>query len=128
VRSFYRVRVPQTIWRPDACAHDARDDLSAAGRSASNVRPTWRTASRGSTCSRQTWSHADREKPAPALRVRGTDPGATDLVLVVHEGDNSPPWPLASARLIPPSYRVRLFDPGDAAAALWARRYRSAQL
>lgn len=61
------------------------------------------------------WIHADPAKPAPPLTLSMNNLHGTDLVVIVDEGDNSP-LPLTSARLLLPSYRVRLFR--DAGASL----------
>jgi hypothetical protein len=64
------------------------------------------------------WVHADQESPAPALvlPLRRQSNGR-DMLVTVGEGDNSP-LPLASARLLLPAYRLRLFRERDAALRL----------
>jgi hypothetical protein len=64
------------------------------------------------------WVHADQESPASAL-VMGLrrQLNVRDVLLTVDEGDNSP-LPLASARLLLPAYRLRLFRERDAALRL----------
>jgi hypothetical protein len=52
------------------------------------------------------WSHTDTDSPAPPLVLRLGEPGATELLLVVHEGDNSP-LPIGASRLELPSHRLR---------------------
>ena len=63
------------------------------------------------------WSHADQESPAPALTMAVRPLDGRDVLVTVEEGDNSP-LPLASARLLLPSYRLRLFRERDAALRL----------
>jgi hypothetical protein len=59
-----------------------------------------------------TWRHADQQTAAPALSLKLETVDATDLLLVVDEGDNAP-LPITSARLLLPSYRLRFFQPPD---------------
>ncbi len=63
------------------------------------------------------WSHADQDTPAPALTMTVRPLEGRDVFVTVEEGDNSP-LPLASARLLLPSYRLRLFRQRDAALRL----------
>ena len=63
------------------------------------------------------WAHADQESPAPALTLRLGQVDAREVMVIVEEGDNSP-LPLASARLLLPAYRLRLFRERDAALRL----------
>ena len=63
------------------------------------------------------WSHADQESAAPALTLMLPPIDGRDLLLTVDEGDNTP-LPLASARLLLPAYRLRLFRERDAALRL----------
>jgi hypothetical protein len=52
------------------------------------------------------WSHTDPDSPAPPLVLRLGEPDATELLLAVHEGDNSP-LPIGASRLQLPSHRLR---------------------
>ena len=54
------------------------------------------------------WIHADQETPAPALTLALRSVDTKELLIVVEEGDNSA-LPIATARLLLPSYRMRLF-------------------
>lgn len=63
------------------------------------------------------WSHADQDSPAPALTMALRQLNVRDVLVTVEEGDNSP-LPLASARLLLPAYRLRLFRERDAALRL----------
>jgi hypothetical protein len=63
------------------------------------------------------WSHADQESPAPALTIPLSRVDTRDLFVTVEDGDNSP-LPLASARVLLPAYRLRLFRERDAALRL----------
>jgi uncharacterized protein DUF3999 len=62
----------------------------------------------GETIGTASWVNADQERPAPPLVVPVAGPGSKEVLLVVEEGDNTP-LPIASARLLLPSYRMRLF-------------------
>jgi hypothetical protein len=63
------------------------------------------------------WSHADQESPAPALTMTIQPVEGREVLVTVEEGDNSP-LPLAPARLLLPSYRLRLFRERDASLRL----------
>jgi hypothetical protein len=54
------------------------------------------------------WVHADQDKPAMPLTLSVRPLHATALLVIVDEGDNTP-LPLGTARLLLPSYRIRLF-------------------
>jgi hypothetical protein len=55
-----------------------------------------------------TWVHADQDTQAPALVMSLPSVDAKDVLMIVEEGDNSP-LPITGARLLLPSYRMRLF-------------------
>ena len=69
------------------------------------------------TLATSNWSHADQDSPAPALTMTVRPLEGRDVFVTVEEGDNSP-LPLASARLLLPAYRLRLFRQRDAALRL----------
>lgn len=72
------------------------------------------------------WSHADQESAPPALTMPLLPTETREVFVTVEDGDNSP-LPLASARLLLPSYRLRLFRERDAALRLaYGRRDLSA--
>jgi len=58
------------------------------------------------------WAHADQDSPAPALTMAIPPMEGREVLLTVQEGDNSP-LSLAPARLLLPSYRLRLFRERD---------------
>ena len=64
-----------------------------------------------------TWTHADRNEPAPALMLPAELAKTTELWLSVDEGDNSA-LPLTGVRLLLPSYRLRFYQPAGAALRL----------
>jgi hypothetical protein len=57
------------------------------------------------------WMHTDQDNPAVGLTVNIPSMQATDLLVIVDEGDNAP-LPIGRAQLLLPSYRLRLFRPG----------------
>jgi hypothetical protein len=61
------------------------------------------------------WVHADQDRPAPPLTMAVPPLQGTALFIVVDEGDNTP-LPISTARVLLPSYRIRLFR--DSGAAL----------
>jgi hypothetical protein len=63
------------------------------------------------------WVHADRERPAPALTLAIPSLEATDLLLVVDEGDNRA-LTIAAPRLLLPTYRLRFYRPAGATLRL----------
>jgi hypothetical protein len=60
------------------------------------------------------WMHADQENPSVALTVSLPPMQATDLLVIVDEGDNAV-LPIGRAQVLLPSYRLRLFRPGATA-------------
>jgi hypothetical protein len=69
------------------------------------------------TLSTATWVHADQDRPAPPLLVSLPAVDSKQVLLVVEEGDN-PALPIASARLLLPAYRMRLFRDSNQALRL----------
>jgi hypothetical protein len=59
------------------------------------------------------WSHADQESAAPALTLTVRPLDGRELFVTIDDGDNSP-LAIASARVLLPSYRLRLFRERDA--------------
>jgi len=57
------------------------------------------------------WVHADQDKPAMPLALTVPPIQGTVLFIVVDEGDNTP-LPIGTARLLLPSFRVRLYREG----------------
>ena len=54
------------------------------------------------------WVHSDQDRPAPPLTLALPTLDASELLLVVDEGDNTP-LPIVSARVLLPAYRLRLY-------------------
>jgi hypothetical protein len=69
------------------------------------------------TVAQATWAHAVQETLAAPLTLQIPTVAATDLLVVVEEGDNSP-LPVESARILLPRYRLRLFSNNAAALRL----------
>jgi hypothetical protein len=59
------------------------------------------------------WVHADQDKPAMPLTLDMPPLHAAEVLVIVEEGDNTA-LPLAGARLLLPSYRLRLFREANA--------------
>jgi hypothetical protein len=64
-----------------------------------------------------TWSHADADEAASALVLPLTRIDSQELWLSIDEGDNTP-LPLAGARLLFPSYRLRFYRRPDTSLTL----------
>jgi hypothetical protein len=56
------------------------------------------------------WQHADQTLPAQPLNVAVDRAAATDLLIVIEEGDNRP-LALTAVRVLLPAWRVRFFRP-----------------
>jgi uncharacterized protein DUF3999 len=69
------------------------------------------------TLSTATWVHADEARPAPPLVLSLPGVDSKQLLLIVEEGDNTA-LPIASARLLLPAYRMRLFRDSNQALRL----------
>jgi hypothetical protein len=54
------------------------------------------------------WSHADQDKPASPLTVSMRPLRKTEFFVIVDDGDNAP-LQISGARILLPSYRLRLF-------------------
>jgi hypothetical protein len=54
------------------------------------------------------WVHADQDAQAAPLEIAVPPLATTDALVIVDEGDNAP-LPLGAARILLPSYRVRLY-------------------
>ena len=63
------------------------------------------------------WSHADQGSPGPPLTLALRQVESADVIVAVEEGDNSP-LPIASSRLLLPSYQLRLIRDRDAVLRL----------
>ncbi len=63
------------------------------------------------------WTHADQDRPTPALMVPLPTADAKELLLIVEEGDNTP-LPLEPPRVLLPAYRLRFFRERGAALRL----------
>ncbi len=57
---------------------------------------------------RVSWTHADEGAPAPSVSLAVPKTEAKGLLVMVEEGDNAP-LPIASARILLPSYHLRFF-------------------
>src|SRR5260370_38763233 len=64
-----------------------------------------------------TWVPADQGTPAPAVTLSLPTVETRQLLVIVEEGDNSP-LPIATVRLLLPSYRLRFFRESGASLRL----------
>jgi hypothetical protein len=64
------------------------------------------------------WQHADQGTPAEPLEISLRPGDRVQLLLIVEEGDNRP-LPIAAARLLLPSWRLRFFKPGAAVSLVY---------
>ncbi len=64
-----------------------------------------------------TWIHAERAEAAPALTLVVPQVDATDLWLIIDEGDNAA-LPITAVQLLLPSYRLRFYRPAGSTLRL----------
>ena len=63
------------------------------------------------------WSHSDADKPADALTLSIVSGDASEIWLLVDEGDNRA-LPITGVRLLLPSYRLRFYRPARSSLSL----------
>jgi hypothetical protein len=114
--SYYRVRLPfpnlpaaQLVLTTSARVFERIAGLSVERPADARHRDPWL-----SQIATARWAHAEQSRPAPALTLTLSPVDATEMLLVVSEGDNSR-LPITAARLLLPSYRIRLFRDDRAA-------------
>jgi len=114
--SYYRVRLPfpnlpsaQLVLTTSARVFERIAGVSVERPADARHRDPWL-----SQVATARWAHAEQSRPAPALTLSLSPVDATELLLVVSEGDNSR-LPITAARLLLPSYRIRLFRDDRAA-------------
>lgn len=111
-RSVYRIALPERRLPAGSLSVETSARVFQRSVQVGVVRPAdWnrREASFDALTS-TTWRHTDEQAVAPALTLQLGPMDATELWLVVDEGDNAP-LPLSRARLLLPSYRLRFFAP-----------------
>jgi hypothetical protein len=108
--SYYRVRLPfpnlpsaQLVLTTSARVFERIAAVSIERPADTRHRDAWL-----SQIATGRWAHAEQSRPAPALTLSLSPVDATELLLVISEGDNSR-LPITATRLLLPSYRVRLF-------------------
>ena len=118
-RSYYRLHLPtaglppsRVVLKTNARVFERRVVLSIAHEPTERRRERW-----AEPLATAAWRHVDLETPAPALMLSIPTVGATDLMVVVDEGDNSA-LPLDPPSLLLPSYRLRFFRDADASMTL----------
>jgi hypothetical protein len=114
--SYYRVRLPfpnlpsaQLVLTTSARVFERIAAVSLERPADKNHRDAWL-----SQIATGRWAHDQQSRPAPALTLSLSPVDATELLLVISEGDNSR-LPITNARLLLPSYRIRLFRDDRAA-------------
>ncbi len=115
-RSVYRVKYPvaglpetRLVLSTTARVFERRVSV-AEEREPDNVR---RRDAWLDTITTTRWVHADQDKPAMPLTLSVRPLHATELLVIVDEGDNTP-LPIGTARVLLPAYRIRLFRESDA--------------
>jgi hypothetical protein len=114
--SYYRVRLPfpnlpsaQLVLTTSARVFERIAAVSVERPADARHRDAWL-----SQIATGRWAHAEQSRPAPALTLPLSPVDATELLLVISEGDNSR-LPITTTRLLLPSYRIRLFRDDRAA-------------
>jgi hypothetical protein len=122
VTSYYRVRLPfanlpsaRLVLTTTARVFDRTVGVSVERPADQRHRDVWL-----SPVASARWGHADRQTPAPSLTLQLSSTDQMDLLIAIREGDNSR-LPLTAARLLLPSYRVRLFRDGSAMRMAYGR-------
>ena len=123
-RSVYRVAYPtdnlpavRLVMTTAARVFDRRVTLGEARERDQRRRDPW-----FQTLATAAWRHSDQDRPARPLTIDLPPPQARELLVVVDEGDNTP-LPIESARLLLPSYRIRLYRAsGTALRVAYGRR------
>ena len=113
-RTVYRLRLPfaqlpsaRLVLTTEARVFDRGVQIGIERPPDRRRRETWLDWVAGSR-----WLHADRDRPAPPLQLTFGPVDATELLVVVDEGDNRA-LPLGPAQLLLPSYRLRFFRAAD---------------
>jgi hypothetical protein len=123
-RSVYRVTYPiedlppaRLVMTTPARVFDRRVTLGEERERDARRRDPW-----FQTLATAAWRHSDQDRPARPLTVDLAPPQARNLFVLVDEGDNTP-LPIESARLLLPSYRIRLYRAsGTALRVAYGRR------
>ena len=122
-RSVYRIALPERRLPAGSLSVETSARVFQRSVQVGVVRPADRNRREASfdALTSTTWRHTDEQAVAPALTLQLGPMDATELWLVVDEGDNAP-LPLSRARLLLPSYRLRFFAPqGGALRLLYGR-------
>ena len=122
-RSVYRIALPERRLPAGSLSVETSARVFQRSVQVGVVRPADRNRREASfdALTSTMWRHTDEQAVAPALTLQLGPMDATELWLVVDEGDNAP-LPLSRARLLLPSYRLRFFAPqGGALRLLYGR-------
>ena len=111
-RSVYRIALPERRLPAGSLSVETSARVFQRSVQVGVVRPADRNRREASfdVLTSTMWRHTDEQAVAPALTLQLGPMDATELWLVVDEGDNAP-LPLSRARLLLPSYRLRFFAP-----------------
>ena len=109
-QTVYRVRLPfaglpaaRLVLTTDARVFDRRVQVGVERPADRNRREPWFEQVTGAR-----WLHADRDRPSPPLQLTIGSVDATEMLVIVDEGDNRS-LPLGPPRLLLPSYRLRFY-------------------
>jgi hypothetical protein len=118
-RSVYRVPLPQRGLPAGSLSVETSARVFQRSVQAGIVQPPDRSRREASfdVLATTMWRHTDEQAAPPALSLQIGPTDATELWLVVDEGDNAT-LPLGRARLLLPSYRLRFFAPQGAGLRL----------
>jgi hypothetical protein len=111
-RSVYRVVLPQRRLPAGSLSVETSARVFQRAVQVGVVRPADRNRRDAwfDALAATTWRHTDEQTATPALALRVSPGDASELWLVIDEGDNAP-LPLDHPRLLLPSYRLRFFTP-----------------
>jgi hypothetical protein len=118
-RSVYRVPLPERGLPAGSLSVETSGRIFQRSVQAGIVRPPDRSRREASfdVLATTMWRHTDEQAATPALSLQIGPTDATELWLIVDEGDNAP-LPLGRARLLLPLYRLRFFAPQGAGLRL----------
>jgi hypothetical protein len=110
--SSYRLRLPSPSLPPSEIEIETSARVFQRGVQLSIARAPDRRArdARLETITATTWDHTSAEDPAKSLTLSVAPRDASELWLLIDEGDNTA-LPITAVRLLLPSYRLRFYRP-----------------
>jgi hypothetical protein len=119
--SSYRLRLPCANLPASQLAIETSARVFQRGVQVARLRPADRQSRNprleSTSWTWTTWAHVDADKPADALTLSNVPGDASELWLLVDEGDNRP-LPITAVRLLLPSYRLRFYRPARSSLSL----------